>query len=260
MTPWRVFIIARALSLSRPLSLSLSLALSLTRLRRVRVATLRRRRASLARLAYRAGKRISPVGLRAPAFFVERPRANGRHPRAPPRATDPPHAPLLPRLAIEMGLGKTVVTLAHVTTDLAEHPRDPEARLLRSHPEKHYEGGTLVIVPVSLYAQWCDEVRTKAPGLSMFAYDPAREVEAGESRVTQAELAEFDIVIVKMSEVSARGAGLVCCRDRLATSSPDTVPQHAARVGARAPSAPRNKAANARFRSNDLARAHRSSV
>lgn len=94
----------------------------------------------------------------------------------------------------------------------------------------------------------------------MFAYDPAREVEAGESRVTQAELAEFDIVIVKMSEVSAAGCGPRRRRDRLVTSSPDTVPQHAARVGARAPSAPRNKAANARFRSNDLARAHRSSV
>lgn len=37
-------------------------------------------------------------------------------------------------------------------------------------------GRRLVVVPVSLFAQWQDEIKAKAPGLSMLAYDPRREL------------------------------------------------------------------------------------
>ncbi|KAH8098633.1 hypothetical protein JL720_1591 [Aureococcus anophagefferens] len=116
-------------------------------------------------------------------------------------------------LADEMGLGKTVTTLALVASDLADDPRDLSAAGLVARvkgAETIYRGGTLVVVPVSLYVQWQEEIKAKAPGLSCFAFDPARELAAGARRVKAADLARYDVVVVKMPEIqkiAARTAG-----------------------------------------------------
>ena len=116
-------------------------------------------------------------------------------------------------LADEMGLGKTVTTLALVASDLADDPRDLSAAGLVARvkgAETIYRGGTLVVVPVSLYVQWQEEIKAKAPGLSCFAFDPARELAAGARRVKAADLAKYDVVVVKMPEIqkiAARTAG-----------------------------------------------------
>ncbi|KAH8067320.1 hypothetical protein JL721_7734 [Aureococcus anophagefferens] len=93
-------------------------------------------------------------------------------------------------LADEMGLGKTVTTLALVASDLADDPRDLSA--------------------AGLVARWQEEIKAKAPGLSCFAFDPARELAAGARRVKAADLARYDVVVVKMPEIqkiAARTAG-----------------------------------------------------
>ena len=115
-------------------------------------------------------------------------------------------------LAEEMGLGKTVEVLALITSDSSARPRG-----LTSGTPQLPRGGTLVVVPVSLLAQWQTELLTKAPHLGVYVYhgeganlrSTRAEHEAG--MTPQAKVAQHDVVLTTMSklmELSQRGAGL----------------------------------------------------
>ncbi|CAB9513385.1 Uncharacterized ATP-dependent helicase C17A2.12 [Seminavis robusta] len=94
-------------------------------------------------------------------------------------------------LAEEMGLGKTVITLELICSDVKSKPPN--------------RGGTLCVLPVSLLSQWEEEISSKANHLSVFVYngDSARDLhEKHRSMVAVAkELSQFDIILATMSKL-----------------------------------------------------------
>ncbi|XP_066588930.1 transcription termination factor 2 [Prorops nasuta] len=109
-------------------------------------------------------------------------------------------------LADDMGLGKTLTMIALVMTSLAqssiksdsEHTEDSEDEWEKSHKPISNKGGTLVICPASLLAQWEGEVksRCKRGMLSVQIYH-------GSSRETKPmRLANYDIVVTTYNIVA----------------------------------------------------------
>ena len=106
-------------------------------------------------------------------------------------------------LAEEMGLGKTVEIIELICSDAAS----------RSRSSMIIRGGTLVVLPVSLLSQWKEEMKSKAPHLTVEIYngDNAKSYEqyqrAGAKTVR--DLGTFDVVLTtmgKLQELSRRRA------------------------------------------------------
>lgn len=93
-------------------------------------------------------------------------------------------------LCEEMGLGKTVETLALVLAN----PYDDEAG---AQSIRRMTKGTLVICPVSLVGQWIQEAKKFTPQLSVYMYHGS-----GRSR-DPAKLATFDIVVTTYQTLGA---------------------------------------------------------
>mmetsp|Transcript_72304 Transcript_72304/g.205627 ORF Transcript_72304/g.205627 Transcript_72304/m.205627 type:complete len:213 (-) Transcript_72304:249-887(-) len=123
-------------------------------------------------------------------------------------------------LAEEMGLGKTIIALAAICADNADRPKPVFAveqgvpnRFTGKIPApkevvKEANGGTLVIVPVSLLLQWKKEIETKTKGLSMYIYHG--EGSHGQAHVLTRKMVEYDVVLTtfsKVSELTSRGGG-----------------------------------------------------
>ncbi|KAI9472048.1 MAG: SNF2 family N-terminal domain-containing protein [Benjaminiella poitrasii] len=93
-------------------------------------------------------------------------------------------------LADEMGLGKTVSVLGLIarhtwSADNAFHPKPEEDESLV------FSRGTLIIAPSSIIPQWQSEVKTHAPGMSVFVYEGRRH----NQHISPEELAQYDIVL-----------------------------------------------------------------
>ena len=113
---------------------------------------------------------------------------------------EPPPSVFGGLLCEAMGLGKTIVTLA-----LVARPDDDRTTVQR--PGEAPQGGTLVVVPVSLYAQWLTEAKTRAPSLSVLAYDPTKQ------RLRPENVAAYDLVVAKMSTVMSLKGNVNGTRD-----------------------------------------------
>jgi len=86
-------------------------------------------------------------------------------------------------LADEMGYGKTITALALIAADLEKNPLKNEA-------------GTLVVVPRSLYGQWAEEIKTKAPRLKCVS------VNTKERKLTSAEALGTDVVLLRQDQLN----------------------------------------------------------
>ena len=86
-------------------------------------------------------------------------------------------------LADEMGYGKTITALALIAADLEKNPLKNEA-------------GTLVVVPRSLYGQWAEEIKTKAPRLKCVS------VNTKERKLTSAEALGTSVVLLRQDQLN----------------------------------------------------------
>ena len=115
-----------------------------------------------------------------------------------------PDAPRGGVLAEEMGLGKTVITLAVILDNPAPANALPAA--WGGDADRVRTRATLVVCPVSLVSQWHDEAVEKVPNGELKVYQYY-----GGNRVTDpAKLADYDVIIttyqILVSDLNARTA------------------------------------------------------
>ncbi|KAI0123117.1 SNF2 family domain-containing protein [Xylariales sp. AK1849] len=104
-------------------------------------------------------------------------------------------------LAEEMGLGKTVETIALI----ALHRRPPQAAMLfDDFTGQHVRptGSTLIVTPETLRKQWVSEIAKHAPKLRLMVYNGRKTYNGTEEDLVE-ELAEHDIVITTYNVLQA---------------------------------------------------------
>ena len=93
-------------------------------------------------------------------------------------------------LADEMGLGKTVMMISLIHTNLKPH------RYACKQIKRSNEGGTLIVVPLSLMSQWKGEIQLHGSGLTVVEY-------YAEKTRTVSELTKTDVVLTTYGIVSS---------------------------------------------------------
>lgn len=90
-------------------------------------------------------------------------------------------------LADDMGFGKTVSMIALISATEARHDR----------------GGTLVVVPFSLYSQWLNELKDKCPSLKVYGCDssPNATDKRWLTGFHHEEMCDYDVVVVRLDNL-----------------------------------------------------------
>jgi SNF2 family DNA or RNA helicase len=105
-----------------------------------------------------------------------------------------------------MGMGKTVETLALIS--YSKHQLQTDSHTAPGHERrsgtfgKHvsFKASTLIVCPMVLLSQWCDEVKTHTK-LTVFVYYGAEK-----SRCSAADLLAHDVVVTSYGTLSAERA------------------------------------------------------